>query len=69
MANVDLTQEEIENAIVAIKNMAANGNGGYGKEPRKLMVSADMIRAMSRTLGDGSHMNKKHTVEVKFDGD
>ena len=68
MANVDLTNEELENAIVAVKNMAANGIGGYsGKQPRKLVVSADMIRAMSRTLGDGSHMNKAHTMEIDFD--
>jgi len=70
MANVDLTKEELERAANAIKNMAANGVGGYsGKQPRKLVVSADMIRAMSKILGSGSHMNKAHTMEVDFDGD
>ena len=70
MANVDLTQDELDSAITTIKNMAANGVGGYsGKQPRKLLVSADMIRAMSRTLSGGSLMNKAHTMEVDFDGD
>ena len=67
MANVDMTQEEFQEAATAIATMYANQNGGV--MPKKLIVSPSQLKAMSRTLGAGDTMSPIHTVKVDFDGD
>ena len=67
MANVDLTQDEMEAAAKAIATMYANENGG--NVPKKLVVSPAQLKVMHRFLGAGDSMSPIHTVKVDFDGD